>query len=251
MWLYIQAFNESKGKNFRSFTAESTPISCSPVRISGRTGQTSTNSPNLFLSPDLHVGIKYSLFMYSMGEELRKATRDSTEESKIGDQVFKGLINNVEVMIKQTRFEDTRRTINLYSKINHINIVNLHGIYYGESDFSCSYLVFEFPRNDCLRQCLSNPYTPLQWHRRTQKAFDIATGLHYLYYCTFLSHAHMSLCSRNIFVTANRRAKLTNIETSTSSAVPLKGNDNRGSLREWVAPEHLHGPASEKAHILH
>lgn len=146
--LYVQAFNKSKGKNFQSFTAESTPISWSPVRSSGRTGQTSTNSPNSCLSPDLLVGIKYSLFMYSMGE-LRKATRDFSEESKIGDQVFKGLINNVEVMIKQTRFEDTRRIINLYSKINHINIVNLHGIYYGVSDFSCSYLVVEFPRNDC------------------------------------------------------------------------------------------------------
>ncbi|XP_040993654.1 lysM domain receptor-like kinase 4 [Juglans microcarpa x Juglans regia] len=247
--LYIHAFKKWKGKNFQSFTAESSPVSCSPVRSSGRTGQTSTNSTISCLSPDLLVGIKYSLFMYSI-EELRKATRDFSEESKIGDQVFKGLINNVEVMIKQTRFEDTRRIINLYSKINHINIVSLHGICYGESDFSCSYLVFEFPRNDCLRQCLSNPYNPLQWHRRTQIAFDIATGLHYLHYCTFLSHAHMSLCSRNIFVTANWRAKLANIETNTPSAVPLKGNDNRESLREWVAPEYLHGSTSEKAHIF-
>ena len=29
--------------------------------------------------------------------------------------------------------------------------MNLHGVCYGEGDLSCSYLVFEFPSNGCLR----------------------------------------------------------------------------------------------------
>ena len=64
-----------------------------------------------------------------------KATRDFSEENKIGGEVYKGLINNVEVMIQPTRFENTRWAIDLHSKINHINIVNLHGACYGKVTF--------------------------------------------------------------------------------------------------------------------
>ncbi|KAK7841996.1 lysm domain receptor-like kinase 4 [Quercus suber] len=51
---------------------------------------------------DILVEIKYSLFMYSI-EDLKKATRGLSEENKIGGEVYKGLINNVEVMIQPTR----------------------------------------------------------------------------------------------------------------------------------------------------
>nr|POE52930.1 serine/threonine receptor-like kinase nfp [Quercus suber] len=116
-----------------------------------------------------------------------------------------------------------------------------------KGDFSCSYLVFEFPNNGCLRHCLSNP---LQWHRRTQIAFDIATGLHYLHYCTFLPLAHLSMSSTNIFVTTNWRAKLANIGTSAAVG-PVKEMDGKDSVRGWVAPEYLqHGPTSEKVDIF-
>lgn len=52
--------------------------------------------------------------MYST-EDLKKTTNDFGEESKIGgDEIYKGLINNVEVMIQQTRFENTRQVIDLH-----------------------------------------------------------------------------------------------------------------------------------------
>jgi LysM repeat protein len=235
--VHIMVLKKWKGdQNFQSITARSSP----------RSGQTGGSSTNSCLSPDLLAGIKYSLFIYSM-EELRKATRDFSEEMKIADEVYKGLIDNVEVMIKKMRFEDTWQVIDLHSKINHINIVNLQGVCYGENHaFSDSYLVFEFPSNGSLRHCLSNPSITLQWHRRTQIAFDIATGLHYLHYCTFLTHARMSLSSRNIFMTANWRAKIANIGT------PLKGNYDEENDRGWVAPAEclLHGSAAEKADIF-
>ncbi|KAK7842016.1 protein lyk5 [Quercus suber] len=232
----IQALKKLKGEKFMF---RSSLISCSQVRSSPR-------SANSCLSPDILVEINYSLFMYSI-EDLKKATRDFSEENKIGGEVYKGLINNVEVMIQPTRFENTRWAIDLHSKINHINIVNLHGVCYGEGDFSCSYLVFEFPSNGCLRHCLSNP---LQWHRRTQIAFDIATGLHYLHYCTFLPLAHLSLSSTNIFVTTNWRAKRANIGTSAALG-PVKEMDSKDSVRGWVAPEYLHhGSTSEMVDIF-
>lgn len=91
--LYILALRKWKREKFQSFATKSSTNSC--------------------LSPDLLVGIKYSLFICSV-EELRKATKDFSEERKIADEVYKGLINNVEVMIKKTRFEDTRQVIDLH-----------------------------------------------------------------------------------------------------------------------------------------
>ncbi|KAK9999097.1 hypothetical protein SO802_018700 [Lithocarpus litseifolius] len=107
----IKALKKLKGEKFMT---RSSLISCSKVRSSPR-------SANSCLSPDILVEIKYSVFMYSI------------EENKIGDEVYKGLIDNVEVMIQLTRFENTQQAIDLHSKINHINIVNLHGVCYGKA----------------------------------------------------------------------------------------------------------------------
>ncbi|XP_030505533.2 lysM domain receptor-like kinase 4 [Cannabis sativa] len=221
---YIRAFMKmKKGNNnntkYHSFT---TPISSSTC-----------------LSPDFLVGIKFSLLSYSM-EEIKRATRDFCEENKVCSQVYKGNMDdhNVNVIVKKMRFEETRPVIDLHSKINHINIVKLLGVCYGESDddFSWCYVVFEYPTKGCLRDCLTNQTTPLKWHQRTQIAFDIATGLHYLNFCTFPSYAHMNLHSRNIFVTSNCRAKLGDIG-STPFGASSKGNYcNNRSVR---APEYL------------
>uniref|UniRef100_A0A2N9GT31 LysM domain-containing protein n=1 Tax=Fagus sylvatica TaxID=28930 RepID=A0A2N9GT31_FAGSY len=87
--LYIKALKKLKCEKFH---CRSSPISI-----------------NSCLSPDILAEIKYSLFMYST-EDLKKTTNDFGEESKIGgDEIYKGLINNVEVMIQQTRFENTRQ----------------------------------------------------------------------------------------------------------------------------------------------
>ncbi|KAB2614745.1 lysM domain receptor-like kinase 4 [Pyrus ussuriensis x Pyrus communis] len=205
----------------------SSPISCSTVRSPNKSGQTGRSSSiSSCLSQDILAGLKYSLFNYSI-EELRRATRDFNEENKIGSQVLNslsGMINNVEVMINQMRFEDPSHVIDVHSKINHIKIVNLEAVSYGENHMSWSYLVFKFPSNGCLRGCLSSPSSPLKWYQRTQIALDIATGLHYLHRCTFPSCAHLDISTRNIFVTANWRAKLSNIG-SISALGSSEGND--------------------------
>ncbi|KAM1149109.1 hypothetical protein ACFX13_030389 [Malus domestica] len=93
--------------------------------------------------------------------------------------------------------------------------------------------------------CLSSPSSPLKWYQRTQITFDIATGLHYLHRCTFPSCAHLDINTRNIFVTANWRATLSNIG-SISDLGSSEGND-----KGWVTPEYLlHGSASEKVDIF-
>ncbi|XP_004291632.1 PREDICTED: lysM domain receptor-like kinase 4-like [Fragaria vesca subsp. vesca] len=242
--LFRRVLKKRKVENLHSFNARSSPLSISTVRSplkSGLTGRSSSPVSSC-LSPDILAGLKYSLFNYSI-EEIKRATRDFNEENKTGAQVYRGVINNGEVMIKQMTSVETSHVIDVHSKINHINILNLEGVSYGESDLSWSYLVFELPSNGCLRDCLSHTSNPLEWSRRTQIAFDIATGLHYLHCCTFPSYAHLNINSRNIFVTENWRAKLANIGTLSA----LGSSENKG----WVAPEYLlHGSASEKVDIF-
>ncbi|XP_038706270.1 lysM domain receptor-like kinase 4 isoform X1 [Tripterygium wilfordii] len=248
--LYLKTTNKWKGEKLQSLSGRSTPLSCStPISSprSGRTGRTSTNS---CLSPDLLAGIKYSLRNYSM-DDIKRVTKDFSEERRIGDEAYKGSIDNLQVMIKEMRFEDTRHIIDVHSKINHINILNLHGVCYGESDFSWSYLLFELPSNGCLRDCLTNPLSPLKWHIRTQIAFDIAEGLHYLHHCIFPSYAHMKVNTKNIFLTANWRAKLANIGTPTAIGSSSTGLEKSVAIKGWIAPEYvLNDSASEKVDIF-
>ncbi|KAJ8768808.1 hypothetical protein K2173_023712 [Erythroxylum novogranatense] len=247
--LYVKALHSRKIQNLSSFNTRSSPVSLSPNRSSPRSGQTGRSSTPSCLSPDLLVGIKYSLKNFSV-EDLRRATSNFSEEAKIGEQYYKGLFDNVEIMIKQMRFEDTRRVIDVHSKINHINIVNLLGVCYGENDFSWSYLLFELPGNGCLRDCLSNPCNSLRWQRRTRMAFDIATGLHYLHYCIFPPYAHMRINSRNIFVTADWRAKLTNIRINPANGCS-KDQESSVNFNGGMAPEcYPNGSVSEKIDIF-
>ncbi|KAF2284630.1 hypothetical protein GH714_028617 [Hevea brasiliensis] len=72
-------------------------------------------------------------------------------------------------------------------------------------------------------------------------------SLHYLHYCIFPSCAHMGVSSRNIFVTANWKAKLTYIRTNSAAESLIKGNDNVDIDKGWVAPEYiLYGSDSDK-----
>ncbi|CAK9165206.1 unnamed protein product [Ilex paraguariensis] len=248
--LYVKALNKWKAEHFQSSMARNSLTPCSSPRSSQLSGPTPRSSTtNSCLSPDLLVGIKYSLCNYS-AEELRRATKDFSQDAQIIDYVYKGLLENIEVMIKQMRFEDTRQIIDVHSKINHVNIVKLLGVSYGENDFSWSYLVFEFPTNGCLRDYLSSSSNPLRWRQRTQIAFDMAMGIHYLHYCMVPPYIHMRINSRNIFLMSNWRAKLAVFE-SISAVGSSKEIETMSNIGGWVAPEHLlNGLASEKADIF-
>ncbi|KAF9675193.1 hypothetical protein SADUNF_Sadunf09G0006700 [Salix dunnii] len=248
--LYVKALSKVKAVKLQSFNTRSSPLSF-PTPSSPRSGQlTGRSSATSFLSPDLLACIKYSLRNYSI-EDLKRATEDFSEERKIGDEAYRGLnMDNAEIMIKLMRFELARQIIDIHSKINHINILNLLGVCCGENDCSWSYLVFELPGNGCLRDLLSNSSNPLRWDKRTEIAFDIATGLHYLHYCIFPTYAHLSVSSRDIYVTTDWRAKLTNIRANPAF-VSSRGNENIENVKGWVAPEYVvDGSVSEKVDIF-
>ncbi|CAN4119298.1 unnamed protein product [Withania somnifera] len=251
--LYMRALKKFKAERRNrapihkgSVTPGSTPRSSQP--ISGPTpNRSSTNS---CLSPDLLAGIKYTLGEYNI-DELTNATCNFSEENKVSDKVYKGCVDNAEVLIKKIRFEDTRQVIDVHSRINHVNIVKLQGVCYGEDDVTGSYLVFEYPSNGTLRDCLSNSSdVSLKWHKRTQIAFDIATGLHYLHFCTIPPYTHMNINSKNVFLTPKWRAKLA-VFGAKASIGTTRDIGSVGSLGGWIAPEHLvHGSVSEKVDIF-
>ncbi|KAK9279097.1 hypothetical protein L1049_012772 [Liquidambar formosana] len=112
---YVKASKKWKHEKFQSFTGWSSPMSSSMARSTPISGATVRTSSNSCLSPDLLVGIKYSLYNYSI-EELRKVTRDFSEDTKIDGYVYKGLIDNVDVMIKQMRFAETRQNTHLITE---------------------------------------------------------------------------------------------------------------------------------------
>ncbi|KAG5146015.1 hypothetical protein AAZX31_11G171700 [Glycine max] len=244
-----------------SFSQTNSLTLLSPTRSSHISTQTGKSSTTWCLSPDLLVGIKYYLLNYSM-EELQKATMYFSEENKIccnqghdSDFVYKGSVDDHEVMIKKMRLADTQQVIDLHSKINHTNIVNLLGVcYIGDesNDDSWSYLVFELPKNGCLRDCLSDPCNPLNWYKRTQIAFDIATCLYYLHCCSFPSYAHMNVSSRNIFITANWRGKLADVGRALAASVTPTKRNGVEIPKGLVAPEYLlhNGLVSEKVDIF-
>lgn len=254
--LYVRTLRKFKEDRcvHRSTMHKDSVSSCSTLRssppISGPT--TTRTSTNSCLSPDLFAGIKYTLGEYNI-DELTNATCDFSEETKVSNNVYRGCVDKVEVLIKKIRFEDTRQVIDVHSRINHVSIVKLQGVCYGEDDITGSYLVFEYPSNGTLRDCLSNSSViSLNWHKRTQIAFDIAIGLHYLHFCTIPPYTHMNINSKNVFLTANWRAKLA-IFGAKGGIEPATSRDigSIGSIGGWIAPEHLvHGSVSEKVDIF-
>ncbi|KAL7615549.1 hypothetical protein Lser_V15G02485 [Lactuca serriola] len=211
--LYINALNKCRRDIFiipstlrSSFNSFSTPPISSPKSPITR------SSPSSCLSPDLLAGIKYSLYNFKI-EEIRRATRDFSEDCIVSEDIYRGSFDDVQVLIKEIEFSEIRHVIDLHSKINHVNIMKLLGVCYNES--SWSYLVLEHPSNGSLRDCLINS-SSLTWTRRTQIAFDVAMGLHYLHYCIANPYMQTGLCSESIFVTSTWRAKLAVLSGNTN-----------------------------------
>ncbi|KAL4560892.1 hypothetical protein LXL04_033048 [Taraxacum kok-saghyz] len=214
--LYINALNKCKRDIFTipstlrsSFNSFSTPPISSPKSPVTR------SSPSSCLSPDLLAGMKYSLYNFKI-EEVKRATRDFSEDCKVGENSYRGSFDDVQVLIQEIEFSEIRHVIDLHSKLNHVNIMKLIGVCYNES--SWSYLVLEHPMNGSLRDCLTDS-SSLIWHRRTQIAFDVAMGLHYLHYCIVNPYMQTGLCSESIFVTSTWRAKLAVLSGNANSCI--------------------------------
>ncbi|XP_027124055.1 protein LYK5-like [Coffea eugenioides] len=198
--------------------------------------------------------LKHSFTYFSM-EELMVATENFSEGSLLGAGVYRGKIGDSCMVIKQiSSREVANNIICILTKINHLNVVKLEGFY----DGTLPYLVFELAENGSLRECLShsNVGKQLTWNIRTQVAFDLAEGLHYLHYCTKPTYVHRNINSRNVLLTADWRAKISGF----GSAKPLDVNNEKGKdyskesaivgREGYLAPEYLkYGQASTKVDV--
>ncbi|OMP03300.1 hypothetical protein CCACVL1_02477 [Corchorus capsularis] len=211
------------------------------------------------VSPDLlnkMSELKQSLRNFSL-EELKNATEHFNNEGcLIGKAVYKGKISGYDVAIeKMESKEATRDVIYILTKISHLNIVKLEGCCYGSSP----YLVLEFAKYGSLRDCLSNidVARQLTWARRTQIAFDLVVGLHYIHHCTKPSFVHRNVHSKNVLITKDWRAKVTGFRlakpvTSIEENGIISWNESRVVGRKgYLAPEYLtYGLASLKVDVF-
>ncbi|KAJ8615492.1 hypothetical protein MRB53_034864 [Persea americana] len=222
---------------------------------SPRSFQLSNPSPDLL---DDVSKLKQPLFNYSF-DELKTATGDFSEATKISKSLYRGMVHGSGMVIKQVNSAEAHRVIEILTTINHINIVKLQGCCH----MNQPYLVFELAANGSLRNCLSDPLLARQltWVRRMEIAFNITVGLHYIHCCTKPCYVHRNINSRVILITADWRAKISGFWM----AKPLPQNNNEKDdsetnkwkdtimvgRRGYLAPEYLyHSLASAKVDVF-
>ncbi|PSS07729.1 Chitin elicitor receptor kinase [Actinidia chinensis var. chinensis] len=197
--------------------------------------------------------LKHSLISFSL-EELRIATEDFSPDSAIGRAMYRGRIGGSYLAIEQITEEAGHRVVSILTKINHLNVVKLEGCCYGTKP----YLVYEFVEKGSLRDNLNNSKMAKQltWAIRMQIVFDLAVGLHYIHYCTKPAYVHRNINSKNVLITADRRAKISGFRLAKPlicSEEKEEPNWNESVIvgdKGYLAPEYLtYGQASIKVDV--
>ncbi|WOH10584.1 hypothetical protein DCAR_0730053 [Daucus carota subsp. sativus] len=208
-------------------------------------------------SPDFLDGmskLNNSLICFNL-DELRSATEDFSEGSLIGSSLYRGKIGDTCLAIEEMRsMKEANHVVYILTKTNHLNVVKLLGFCYGTRPF----LLFEYAENHSLRYCLSNSKLAeqLTWAKRMQIAFDLAVGIHYIHYCTKPTYVHRNINSKNVLITADWRAKISDFKL----AKPLVFSDQTGETdwnesvivgkKGYLSPEYMNeGHASTKVDV--
>lgn len=171
-------------------------------------------------------------------KDLKKAAGDFGSRNRIkGSSVYRGVFKGREDVVIKKMSTDASEEVNMLNKINHFNLVKLHGFSVHQG---CYYLVFEYMKNGSLREWL-NKKTPRQvtesWILRIQIAIDVANGLHYLHSFTKPGYVHKNICSRNILLDCNFRAKIANFSFTKPVESPTTGRI--AGTRGYLAREYL------------
>ncbi|XP_058081887.1 protein LYK5-like [Magnolia sinica] len=148
-------------------------------------------------------------------EELQAATNNFSSECRIMGSIYRGVVDGRALAIKKMS-TDVSKEANLLHKINHFNLIRLHGICVGGEN---CYLVNEYMENGCLKDwlCTKNRSSVLSWTQRVQIALDVANGLHYLHNFTEPAYVHKDIKTSNILLNGDLRAKIANFALATSS----------------------------------
>ncbi|PSS31366.1 hypothetical protein CEY00_Acc04662 [Actinidia chinensis var. chinensis] len=172
-------------------------------------------------------------------EELKKGTDNFSSQSRIKGSVYRGMFNR-EVLAVKKMGTNVSKEVNILNKINHFNLIKLHGFCQRRGYF---YLVFDYMENGSLREWLrkKSPNETKSWSQRIQIALDVANGLHYLHSYTNPVYVHKNIKSGNILLDRNLRAKIVNfslartVAKGTNSSVTAIVEGTRG----YLAPEYV------------
>ncbi|TDH70168.1 hypothetical protein CCR75_002197 [Bremia lactucae] len=131
--------------------------------------------------------------------------------------------------------------IKLVAPLSHVNIVRLVGCAWTiESNLQA---LFEYMETGDLRDYLVDPTSPRHWSQEVlQIAVDIIEALVYVHSFT-PPLVHRDLKSRNVLLTAELRAKVTDFGTSRYKSVDDTMTANVGTCR-WLAPEVITGSSN-------
>ncbi|KAK7383071.1 hypothetical protein VNO78_28737 [Psophocarpus tetragonolobus] len=175
-------------------------------------------------------------------EEIKKATENFSSKNKIKGCVFRGVFgNDKNILVVKKMRGDASKEVNLLKRINHFNLIKLHG--YCEND-GCPYLVYEYMENGSLREWLSkNRSTEHQClARRILIALDIANGLQYLHNFTEPCYVHKNINSGNILLNKDLRAKIANFALAEESESKINygcASSHVTTSMGYMAPEYL------------
>ncbi|XP_059637138.1 lysM domain receptor-like kinase 4 [Cornus florida] len=184
-------------------------------------------------------------------KELEKATGNFSFRSRIKGSVYRGVFSKEILAIKRMSI-DVSMEVNMLSKINHFNLIKLHGVCKDRGYF---YLVFEYMRNGSLREWLQKKSSNETggWSQRIQIALDVANGLHYLHNFTKPAYVHKDIKSSNVLLDGSLRAKIANFSLARTT---VKGSNNAPQTtrvmgtRGYMAPDYIEtGSATPKIDV--
>ena len=173
-------------------------------------------------------------------KKLKKATGNFSSKSRIKGCVFRAELGREIVAVKKMKV-DISEEVNILNKLNHCNLIKLHGVC---KNGSCFYLVFEYMENGSLREWLHKESSnhSQSWSKRIQIALDVANGLHYIHNFTKPAYVHKHIKSSNILLTKNLRAKIANFSLARTA---VKGAKTHAlnmlvvGTRGYMAPEYI------------
>ncbi|KAM7250827.1 hypothetical protein ACFE04_022710 [Oxalis oulophora] len=175
-------------------------------------GKTKWVIPEKFRAYVSEVDTRFKFYKY---EELVEGSSNFSSENWLGGSVFRGIVNG-EILAIKTVSKDVSKEVHLLSRINHFNLIHLHGV---SEHLRELYLVFEFMENGNLLNWLQNKDNPevKNLSYRIQIALDIANGLHYLHNFTYPAYVHKDISTVNILLDRNLRAKISNFSLARSA----------------------------------
>nr|POF22829.1 lysm domain receptor-like kinase 3 [Quercus suber] len=164
-------------------------------------------------------------------EELAKATKDFSQDNKIGQggfgSVYYAKLRGEKAAIKKMDMQASKEflaELKVLTHVHHLNLVRLIGYCVEGSLF----LVYEYIENGNLSQHLrGSGRDPLPWQTRVKIALDSARGLEYIHEHTVPVYIHRDIKSANILIDKNFRGKvadfgLTKLTEYGSTSLPSR-----------------------------